>query len=1300
MKRGKKLLVWLLVTVMFLGNTLPAQAAWTGVNWPGLANMTGAKNYELFKSISNGSETYQSPLRTLYGYDAWIKMPEDQAKNFVIESYSISADKHPTILEGIESGKAYDLTAPVCFWSTETDTGRTHPFYLMAIPDTDTYTWTEKDKEEWFALIPEILDYRARIMDKVSEIEAQRDTKTLLVGSLNVAQSTMLSQLKDYFIKTVTGCREKYPDDGDYNSDVIPYTEKTLREDMQKLWDEGGTARLLPPRYTKAWMEALCEGYLQLAEDTRISAPEIEAVTLGDYYGVVDGDAHVTITVPEEVDTGSLGDPVIRCGGWVQANKQAGSVERGKLSYYLVPYEPTTGVTYDGIDQDGIIAENGQGMGVDLGKTWTIQIKRGEPCLEVTDFSIEVGGTVYHAKIQDNHIRLLLPEGTDLTALTPTITHTAQSTSMDGRTIDFTKETSLTLTLNSGSQDYTKTYTVEVTEGKSAESSLLTYQVAGVTGTPKNDGTLELTLPYGTDLSTAEVSWTLSDGAVMQSQPEHLSWNQPLTYVVQAENGENTTSYTVTLKEKEAAKGRKILKYAYGSSVARINDSEGTISLTVPAGTDLTRIKPTIEVSEFASVRPASGEQVDLSKTVRYTVTSQSGVSTTYKVTAQTDGPAENTYIPKLRQLLNAIVNRYEKSSTKEDWEWIDYAMAKKPDPSSADFPKDFDLYKQMKSLDLSSYAMSAMAKKIMLLTAMGYNASDLDQYRVNDEPFVLSSGKEVSDLVAELYNYDGSWTINHVTFALIALDIGNYTVPEDAYWTREKILETLLNHVYGSDGFNIDVVGNIMYAIAPYQDDPVYGTRVKAKLDEGLAIILGEKKANSCEAMTDDYMFKLRGNINSESASWVNMGLCSMGIDWHTDPRFTDGEKSALSQWLQFATNDGFKHVLSETRNNALATYEACYNLQWYLGFLDNGGAGHPYYLWYQVHNFATPLSTDANIESFEIQGQKGEIHTEEGTVLVKLPSGTPLENLTPEIQLSKKAKLKAPGLPVTFVEGVSQPFTVIAEDGTTTRTWSVKLVYDDDVVAAGTELKTESLSITDQNQRAITILDKTITETEEGTNILLTVPEGTDLTRIMLTAGLDFKAEASVSVDGKEALDLSDWKEIVVTAENGTKKVYRIRAQYEKYAAITGFYLTIGDKTYAGSISGTTISISGVPSDADVTSLIPEIMVNENTTVISPLSGQAQNFSNPVEYIVSGRDVKSKTYQVIVVKNGASAGDKDTDPDPTPTPTPTPGGDTDSDNNQNSSNSDNKYKSERLWKEMEKDENNTITDHQVVKD
>lgn len=1308
MKKWKKPLSLLLAAVISVGTAFPltselsTQAAWTGVQWPGLSSMGGARNYESLSALNSGSKSYTDIRRYDYGIGEWIdNIPEDEVKSFRIDSYTFQTSyKHTTILENFEEGKEYNLTEPVCFWAKETDTGRTWPLYIMAVPWKEKPAWTEEDKEAWFALIPEILDYRDRFDEKFHEIEALRDTGTLAIGDLNVVQSTMLSQLKSSIMETVLGFDENL-----FGGETIHYTEETLRTDMQAFLEKGGEKDILPPKYTKPWMEAICEGYLALAEDSRISAPEIGTVSLGDYYGVVDGTAHATITVPEEADISTLGDPVIQSEGWVQANKQAGSVESGKLSYYLVPYEPTTGVTYDGIDQNGKIAENGQGMGVDLGKTWTVQIKRGEPRLEVTDFSIMVGETIYHAKIEEEAIRLLLPEGTDLTALKPEITHTAQSTSMDGRTIDFTRENSLTLTLNSGTKEYTKTYTVEVTEGKSAESSLLTYQVAGVTGTPKEDGTLELTLPYGTDLSTAEASWTLSDGAVMQSQPETLGWNRTLTYVVQAENGESTTTYTITLKEKEAATGRQIRKFSYGSAVGQINEKEGTISLTLPAGTDLTRIKPTIEVSEFATVSPASGEQVDLSKKVRYTVTSQSGVTTTYTVTVQAEtGTAENTYILQMQQLLSKIVSRY-KTSASGDWEWIDYGMsANLPDATSAaDLPANFNLYEQMSGLDLKSYAMSAMARKIMTLTAMGVNATDLDAYGDGSTPFTIADGTEVHDLVEKLYNYDGSWTINHVSFALIALDMGNYTVPEDAYWTREKLLETLLDHVYGSDGFNIDMVGGIMYAIGPYQDDPVYGERVKAKLQEGLSIILGEKSAKSCEAMTDDYMFKCVGTLNSESASWVNMGLCSMGIDWHTDPRFTDGEKSALSQWLKFATNDGFKHILSETQNNTLATYEACYNLQWYLGFLDHGGAGHPYYLWYQVRDFATPLSTEAEILSFTVQGQQAEIDSENAAVTVRMPVDTPLENLTPEIQLSRKAKLKAPTLPVTFVEGVSQPFTVVAEDGVTRKSWDVKLVYDDSVVAAGTELKTESLSLTDKNQRAITILDQKVTETDEGTNILLTVSEGTDLTSIMLNAALDWKAVANVSVDGKEALDLSDWKEIIVTAENGSQKVYRIKAQYERVATITAFYLNIGGKTYAGTISGTTITVSGVPSNADVTSLAPEIRVNGDTTVVSPLSGVPQNFTNPVEYIVTGSGVKSKTYQVIVMKNGAATGDTDTDPDPTPTPNPNPdsGQDTDTGNkDQSSSSQENKYKAERLWNEMEKEEYNTITDHQVVRE
>ena len=1278
---------------MVTGSVLPVQAVYGTLPWPDLTSMGGAGGYSSLNSVSNKSNSYKTYDQTSFG--ALIQnISNEEAAAFQIESYEFkNSYKHPTVLDGIELGSTYDFTTPVCFWARETDIGRTHPYLLMAGEKTNLHSWTEEEQQEWLNLVPELLSYRDRINRDLDLLNAQKDSNVAEIGSYHVVYISILVQLKNDMIRMLTGSNEISE----------THTEESLRAEMQKVLEGSYEAKFLKPEKAKLWMEAVFDTYLDLVENNRISAPEISSVTLGDYYGVVDGEAHATITVPEEADVSTLVDPVIQSEGWVQANKQAGSVASGKLSYYLVPYEPTTGVTYDGIDQTSPITESGQGMGVDLGKTWTIQIRQGDPRLEVTDFSISLGETIFHGKIEGDTIRLLLPEGTDLTALKPRITHTAQSTSMDSRTIDFTRENSLTLTLENGTKTYTKTYTVEVTEGKSAESSLLTYQIAGVTGTPKEDGTLELTLPYGTDLNTAEASWTLSDGAVMQTEPAALSWNQTLIYVVQAENGESTSTYRIILKEQAAATESRILKFSYGSSVGVINEQEGTISLTVPAGTDLAHIKPKVEVSEFATVSPASGEEVNLSKAVRYTVTSQSGVTTTYKVTAQTNGPAENTYIPQMRRLLNNIVSRY-KISASGDWEWIDYGMsAKLPDASSAaDLPANFNLYEQMKGLDLKSYAMSVMARKIMTLTAMGVNAADLDAYGDGSTPFTIADGTEVHDLVEKLYNYDGSWTINHVAFALIALDMGNYTVPEDAYWTRERLLETLLDHVYGSDGFCIDQVGNIMYAIGPYQDDPVYGERVKAKLQEGLSIILGEKTAKSCEAMTDDYMFKCVGTLNSESASWVNMGLCSMGIDWHTDPRFTDGEKSALSQWLKFATNDGFKHTLSEIQNNTLATYEACYNLQWYLGFLDHGGAGHPYYLWYQVRDYATPLSTEAEILSFTVQGQQAEIDSENAVVTVKMPVDTPLENLTPEIQLSRKAKLKAPTLPVTFVEGVSQPFTIVAEDGVTTKTWNVKLVYDDRVVAAGTELKTESLSLTDKNQRAITILDQKVTETDEGTNILLTVSEGTDLTSIMLTAALDWKAVANVSVDGKEALDLSDWKEITVTAENGTTKTYRIKAQYERVAAITAFYLNIGGKTYAGAISGTTITVSGVPSNADVTRLAPEIRVNGDTTVVSPLSGVHQDFTNPVEYIVSGSKVKNKTYQVIVMKNGVATGDTDTEPDPTPTPTPNPdsGKDTDTDKGNQSSSEENKYKAERLWNEMEKEEYNTITDHQVVRD
>ena len=64
--------------------------------------------------------------------------------------------------------------------------------------------------------------------------------------------------------------------------------------------------------------------------------------------------------------------------------------------------------------------------------------------------------------------------------------------------------------------------------------------------------------------------------------------------------------------------------------------------------------------------------------------------------------------------------------------------------------------------------------------------------------------------------------------------------------------------------------------------------------------------------------------------------------------------------------------------------------------------------------------------------------------------------------------------------------------------------------------------------------------------------------------------------------------------------------------------------------SISGTTIS-AGVPFSVDVTTLVPTITVSTKATV-SPASGSAQNFTNPVTYTVTAEDAPKSAEKSIL--------------------------------------------------------------------
>jgi len=73
-----------------------------------------------------------------------------------------------------------------------------------------------------------------------------------------------------------------------------------------------------------------------------------------------------------------------------------------------------------------------------------------------------------------------------------------------------------------------------------------------------------------------------------------------------------------------------------------------TITATVPYGTDVTSLTPTIMVSEEATLDPASGTAQDFTSPVSYTVTAEDGTETTYTVTVTVEEATSLNVTPVL----------------------------------------------------------------------------------------------------------------------------------------------------------------------------------------------------------------------------------------------------------------------------------------------------------------------------------------------------------------------------------------------------------------------------------------------------------------------------------------------------------------------------------------------------------------------------------------------------------------------------------------------------------------------------
>ena len=230
-------------------------------------------------------------------------------------------------------------------------------------------------------------------------------------------------------------------------------------------------------------------------------------------------------------------------------------------------------------------------------------------------------------------IALTMPYGTDVTALVPTITITGESVSPASLTpTDFTSPVIYTVTAADAS---TQDYTVTVTVAAYTDKAITAFNVPDQVGTTTiNEGahTIALTMPYGTDVTALVPTITITGDSVNPRSGVAHNFTTSSIYTVTAADY-STQDYTVTVTVAlNPAKAITAFTVPDQVGTTTINESAKTIALTMPYGTDVTALVPTITITG-ESVSPASLTPTDFTSPVVYIVRAADSSTSTYTVT-------------------------------------------------------------------------------------------------------------------------------------------------------------------------------------------------------------------------------------------------------------------------------------------------------------------------------------------------------------------------------------------------------------------------------------------------------------------------------------------------------------------------------------------------------------------------------------------------------------------------------------------------------------------------------------------
>lgn len=178
-------------------------------------------------------------------------------------------------------------------------------------------------------------------------------------------------------------------------------------------------------------------------------------------------------------------------------------------------------------------------------------------------------------------------------------------------------------------------------QGAEDERFILEFKVDSVYGTVDEDNKMvRLDFPAGTDVTHLTPTIIISNYATIEPKSGVTQdFTNPVYYTVTAMSGA-TAQYMVEAIVHDADNEKSILSFRFDAldEDGIIDEVARRISFVLPAETDVTQLVPTIEVSEGATVEPASGVAQDFTNPVTYTVTAQNGTMAAYTVMVIVEG--------------------------------------------------------------------------------------------------------------------------------------------------------------------------------------------------------------------------------------------------------------------------------------------------------------------------------------------------------------------------------------------------------------------------------------------------------------------------------------------------------------------------------------------------------------------------------------------------------------------------------------------------------------------------------------